>query len=287
MEDETVIDQNGRFTRDWLFDHWAKRGYAYEHRTKLLELMLKNRFDLVYRLKGDEYIAPQLLPKARPPLEWKQAENLRFRFQYPFKPHGLISRLIVRCHALIHNNTAWREGVLLQKQRAKALVEDRVTSGRGDRIIQIKVCGPSAARKDLLDEVRGEMRSLHHSFHDLVVNEEVPIPQNLDLAVPYDFLQQQRHKGTSHFPWPGIDEELSVTGMLEGLEEPYSEEDGMPLHFSGHGFHNHNLNQANPRIEVQANPNIQFNPTIQVTSETRSKGHGHQLLGLQLQHGDE
>ncbi|MDJ0836072.1 MAG: COR domain-containing protein [Acidobacteriota bacterium] len=219
LQAKEVLDNKGRFSKKWLFSLWEFQGYAYEHRGKLLELMLKNHFDLVYRLPNGQYIAPQLLPKVKPDLNWDNTDNLRFRFQYPFIPHGIISRLIVRCHALIHGETVWRQGVVLHKDGARALVEDTVSTGRGDKIIQINLIGPGHARKDLLDYIRGELRSIHSTFPGLEVNEEVPVPQKPDIAVPYNFLLELRYEGQTEFRWPGVSGPLSIETMLVGLEE--------------------------------------------------------------------
>ena len=98
------------------------------------------------------------------------------------------------------------------------------------------------------------MRSLHKTFPGLDVNEEVPIPQNPDLAVPYDFLLEQWHDGTAHLPWPGIKGRLSVAELLEGLEEPRTKEHSM-----------------GPNIDIKIDNRSQSNPVVQVTTAAESQ----------------
>ncbi len=93
--DKTVQQDQGRFTRNWAFDLWLKKGYAYDERAKLLNLMLSDNFEICYKLsetEGGLYLAPQLLPDIAPEVaaeeHWRDANLLRFRFQYPFMPEG-------------------------------------------------------------------------------------------------------------------------------------------------------------------------------------------------------
>jgi Leucine-rich repeat (LRR) protein len=220
LQSEQVAKANGCFSKGWLFELWEEKGYSVEQRYKLLELLLRDRFELVYPLQDDEFITPQLLPEVAPEFEWPGDEvRLRFRFQYPFKPHGIVARLIVRFHNWIHENKVWRRGVLFKKAEAIALVKDTESKTRGDKIIQIELKGPSAHCKDLLDDIRCELRSIHSNFKGLVVNEEDPVPQNPDIAVSYLHLLKQKHKGRTTIPFEGIDDDLVIDQLLEGLEE--------------------------------------------------------------------
>ncbi len=99
LSDKTLETQKGKFTRDWIFGLWETKGYTFEERNKFLQLMLKDNFELCYRIdnSSDEYIAPQLLPSIRPALTIPVGnKNLRFRILYPFMPEGILWRLIVR-----------------------------------------------------------------------------------------------------------------------------------------------------------------------------------------------
>jgi ElaB/YqjD/DUF883 family membrane-anchored ribosome-binding protein len=273
LQSEKVEKDNGEFSKDWLFELWQRKGYPLEIRGKLLELLLRRRFELVYQLPTGNYVAPQLLttnkPRDLPQLEVK----LRFRFQYPFKPHGILSCLIVRFHDLIHDNKVWRRGVLLASNGTMALVEDTRTKDRGDQIIAIQVAGTGNASKELLDEIRYQLRSIHKSFPGLKVNEEVPVPQNPDVAIPYRFLHERRHAGDRHVTYPGVTGKLHIDTLLEGLEERHYEENGMPKSLEI------NVNQivrdvGNPtntiraRVSSQANANseLHFNFQMEISA---------------------
>src|SRR4029077_2328576 len=101
LSNRALEASEGRFTKNWLFKAWEEKGFTYQERNQLLNLMKKNNFELCYQLSSSdetEYIAPQLLPTAKPSYDWDSRSNLQFRFQYRFMPKGIIARLIVRLH---------------------------------------------------------------------------------------------------------------------------------------------------------------------------------------------
>jgi hypothetical protein len=58
----------GFFEKDELFKKWQKKGYKLEERNLLLNLMLKDKFDICYNLNNSEtYLVPILLSDSKQP----------------------------------------------------------------------------------------------------------------------------------------------------------------------------------------------------------------------------
>ncbi|MBD3218358.1 MAG: hypothetical protein GF310_08780, partial [candidate division Zixibacteria bacterium] len=156
---------------------WDEKGLDYEEKPKLLQLMLKDNFELCYKLSGtvDQYIVPLLLSSERPKYDWDNTNNLQFRFQYPFMPKGIVSRLIVRMHEYIDNNIVWKEGVVFNKDGARAQVIEQETTREGLKIIEIRLNGTPNSRKELLTLIREEIKKIQKSsFPNLPYSEMVP-----------------------------------------------------------------------------------------------------------------
>ena len=183
LSDTTVERNGGRFSRAWLDEHWATQGYDFEERGKLLALMLKDNFELCYTLadaRGEAYLAPQLLPAIQPPFAWDERDNLRFRFQYPFLPTGILSRLIVRLSDFIYNDgqreLIWKQGAVFSRDGARARVIEDVTRREGLKVIDMAVSGGAARqRKEFLTQIRGELGIIHQrSFASMICDEMIP-----------------------------------------------------------------------------------------------------------------
>ena len=183
LSDTTVERNGGRFSRAWLDEHWAAQGYDFEERGKLLALMLKDNFELCYKLAdahGEAYLAPQLLPAIQPPFAWDERDNLRFRFQYPFLPHGLLSRLIVRLSDFIYREDGrdliWKKGAVFSRDGARARVIEDVTRREGLKVIDMAVSGGTARqRKEFLTWLCGQLDIIHkRSFASMICDEMIP-----------------------------------------------------------------------------------------------------------------
>ena len=141
LDDETVKAQLGRFNSADCKRVWRDSVYADMH-PELLALM--QRFELCYLLadsKPQTWLAPQLLPPAKPGklTNWGKPEDLVLRYRYDFMPKGVISRLTVRLHRFVRNpEMAWITGVLFERDSTMVLVEV-LASGR-----EIELRGPWA-----------------------------------------------------------------------------------------------------------------------------------------------
>ena len=173
------LENNGKFTKNWLFNVWKDKNYTYEERNKLLSLMLKNNFELCYDINDNEYIAPILLTKIRPKFNWDETDNLQFRFKYPFMPKGIISRLIVRLNEYIikenDNFLVWESGAVLQKGNVKALVYHELTRDEGVNVIIIKLFGEIYLKTEFLTIICENIEQIHKkSFKELYYEKLFP-----------------------------------------------------------------------------------------------------------------
>ncbi|NOU20112.1 MAG: hypothetical protein HOO91_21355 [Bacteroidales bacterium] len=186
LSDSIIIDGNGQFHKDHLYDHWQKKVCDKKHklaytRTEcnyLLNLMLKNRFEVCYPLesKPGYYIVPLKLPDRRPDYDFETSNSLRFRYQYPFMPEGLLSRLIVRMHEYIEEGKVWLTGALFREAGCIAEVLQHETTQEGIKYIGIRINGTELhKRQRFLRDIRREVEHIHRStfpyikFSEMVV----------------------------------------------------------------------------------------------------------------------
>ncbi|MEK7729453.1 MAG: COR domain-containing protein, partial [candidate division KSB1 bacterium] len=289
LDSDHAKKNKGRCTKGWMFEQWRSRGHDFSECNKLLSLMLKNNFELCYGLEGgseEEYIAPQLLPSTRPPYEWNSAGNLHFRLQYPFMPKGIITRMIVRLHEWIEREAdeglVWERGVVLRKHGVRAQVTEEITKQEGLKVINIVLDGPPSAQKDLLADLRAELRAIHDkSFRGINVKEMVPIPEQPEIAVPYEHLLVLESKGIEKFIPQGLSEEVSVQRLLNGIEprqkrrreyERYEEDRPVSVHIDFKPemkqYVNQNVQQTNTST---FNFDLHFNSLQSSLNELREK----------------
>ncbi|MBK8805843.1 MAG: hypothetical protein IPO21_03975 [Bacteroidales bacterium] len=167
---DAVVDKQGRFGKDKLYAHWSnkvckdshKQTYSRTECNYLLNLMQKNQFEICYPVDKNKecFVVPIKLPDSRPEYEFDQQNNLRFRYQFPFMPEGLISRLIVRLNTYIFEETVWLSGVVLKKGNCMAEITQHETSQEGLKYIGIRVSGPDREKRNFLREIRNEMEQI-------------------------------------------------------------------------------------------------------------------------------
>jgi len=175
LSNNTVKNNKGCFNRNFVFDLWEQKGYNYIERGHLLNLMSKDNFEICYRTSdknNGEYIAPQLLENVKPEYEWDNSGGLKFRYQYPFMPPGILTRLIVRLSEYIldenGNSIVWEKGVVISKDDCKAQIIEDETIDEGLKVIDIEVIGHIAEKKYVLRLIREEVEAIHKkSFTNL------------------------------------------------------------------------------------------------------------------------
>lgn len=161
IDDETVSNQKGRFSLHDIEAMYRTTDYAGQE-AEFITLMKK--FKICYEVKDNEYICPQRLPIDEPPLlnwgEWQSVKNLHYALEYPFMPRGILSTFIVNIHPYIIGES-WRHGVVLQHNKAQALVYEDLQA----KYIHIYIKGED--KRDFLAIIVNTLQNIHKELNDL------------------------------------------------------------------------------------------------------------------------
>jgi len=179
----------------------------------VVEMMEK--FELCFQREGrEEWLIPELLAPDEPEDTGDFTDALRFEYHYDFLPASVLPRFIVRTHTL-RQTYYWRDGVVIESGSNQA----RVRADIDDKKIKIEVSGNPNTRRDLLAQVRGQFAHIHYTLQGMVAKEMIPVPSHPEVdPVPYTFLLQLEQKRTESFRWIGVDDELKVADLLNGVE---------------------------------------------------------------------
>ncbi|MBX2928067.1 MAG: TIR domain-containing protein [Saprospiraceae bacterium] len=246
MRHKEVLDNAGRFQRSLLRKVWSDSGYSDAEQGKLLNLMLKDNFEVCFQTfeHGREiYIAPQLLPDNRPEAyQWLQEKTtLRYTYQYPFMPIGIIGRLIVRLHDDIEElqgrKMIWVKGAILAKDGCRAQISETDDPQDGRKLIRIEVQGDGVEeRKNTLRDIRQELDRIHsRSFPTLKVFQKIPCicSQCSAAAIPREFdVADLRNRSKSTIECPKSSVDIKVRQLLEGF---FPEEGRLAIEKKGGG----------------------------------------------------
>lgn len=233
MRHQSVLTNHGRFDKKMLREVWTTCSFTDAEQGKLLSLMLKDNFEVCFKAteQGREiYIAPQLLSEKRPDeYAWtSDPKALRYTYQYPFMPNGIIGRLIVRLHEDIETRNGrkmvWEKGALLTKDGCKAQIIESTDPADGRKLIKIEVQGDQLEdSKNVLRYIRQELDNIHaRSFPTLKVFHKIPCncAKCAEETAPYeyDFSDlKNRKKPTIECPKSTLD--IPVRQLLEGVFE--------------------------------------------------------------------
>ena len=162
LEDRVTVDSGGVLDHGRLRVIWRDRkdGYPAQYHPYFLRLMEK--FDISYRLDGDEThsLVPQLVPHQRPALPWQWGSapqagirSLALTCRLSESAPGLIPWLTVRHHRASTGNH-WRRGVFLRHPidayRSEALLELR----RNDELaLEVRAPSPDLYFNVLRDSI--------------------------------------------------------------------------------------------------------------------------------------
>ncbi|WP_020570498.1 COR domain-containing protein [Neolewinella persica] len=163
-----ILARNGRFTGADLIRFWS--GYNQSERNLFVDFMLScwmcfeqqsvAESEKPYRHRSFEervFIAPQLLPKEKPPAVHNITELLgsqenwwHVRYQHRWLHGHLMNRFIIETHQLAENDWMWESGILLKddkgafalidSDRAQGSISVRVTKNKG-KVLLDKVLG--------------------------------------------------------------------------------------------------------------------------------------------------
>ncbi len=180
----------------------------------IIDMMKK--FELCFELDSDKkYLIPELLPKETP--EFKEdykLNSLAFQYHYDFLPSSVISRFIVRMNLFIFENVYWRSGVILADEKNKALVRSDTADGK----IFINIIGEKDTRRDFLAKIRSNFEHIHKTISEIKPKEIIPLPDNPQVTIPYEYLLKLEKKGIMKYYYPPIDSEIDIKGLLDGVE---------------------------------------------------------------------
>lgn len=215
IDTKEVIKHYGRFHLTQLKSIWSD--YPEEKHIHLVELMKK--FELCFQIPNtEEYIIPELLQPSSPDFRWDYENNLRFEYHYDFMPSGIITRFIVLLHNLIHDNVFWKNGLIIKRENAKALL----VSDRFKRRISIWING--LEKKDLLSIIRERIDYIHKTLNSPPVKQMIKCickdcmnnrePSFYDYATIKNFY----FKGKKEIPCPHSTEDVSIELLLGGIE---------------------------------------------------------------------
>jgi internalin A len=216
LNSHALFQNGGVLTWDLLTQILDSPDYPRDKHIFIVDMMRK--FELCYPFPGQvhTYLVPDLLPKEeRYTGEWDGA--LAFEVQYNVLPGSVISRFIVRMHRTIHQNTAWRTGVLLASDDNYALAKADYAANR----IYISVRGPAYGRRELLTRIREQLDAIHHTIQGLQTAEKIPLPGHPELPpVDYRHLRNLERAGIDTWIPEGLIEPFSVRQLLDGVEPP-------------------------------------------------------------------
>lgn len=126
----SIITTKQNFVRDGMLKHsdlpFIWRFDAALH-AKLLRLL--ERFEVSFQMpEEDRTLIPCLLPDARPEFDtlWSSGvctQQFHREYELSFLPKGLFSRLIVRLLHFSRGVVMWQNGIVLQDETSKALIE--------------------------------------------------------------------------------------------------------------------------------------------------------------------
>lgn len=183
LEDRLTREAGGTLDHRRLREIWQDReeGPAYPARYHPYFLRLMEKFDISYRLEGDEYrsLVAQLVPYKRPLLPWQLTESsarnrklaLVCRISEPAP--GLIPWLTVRHHRASTGHY-WRRGVLL-RHPISAYASEALLELRNDTELYVEVRAPSP---DLY------FNSLRDSIEDLIITRWPGLTHKLFIPCP-------------------------------------------------------------------------------------------------------
>lgn len=217
LDSEIVRNNNGVLSHHELNRIWLSNIYPISLYPRLLELM--EVFDLAIPLPdGQSHLIPEQLPSMEPDYAWEIHNNLRFFLEYSFIPPSLMSRFIVRILRELElqkhgNHLYWRDGAILRREGARALVKIKHL----ERTVEICIVGRNKRR--LLTIIRREFEYINESIQKAHVKEEVPCDclENCKYKFDYSTLIQAELQETRIQCQESL-KLLSPTELLNGYE---------------------------------------------------------------------
>jgi internalin A len=211
---ELTIQHRGILEREMLNRILDSKKYPRNKHLFIMDMMRK--FELCFDLEGftdQKFLIPDLLTKEEPYTgDWHEA--LAFQYHYNILPSSIISRFIVRMNDKIHQQTYWRNGVVLADKRNKALVK----ADREDKKIFIGVAGSQSTCRNFLSSIRCQFDYIHKTIAGIEALEKVPLPEYPEIVVDYEHLLNLEELNETSFIPPGLKTRVDVKQLLDGIE---------------------------------------------------------------------
>lgn len=200
-------------------------GFVYPVSKHGFIVKLMKKFELCYAVDENTVLIPDLLEVPEPDFEFNVEEVLRFRLQYDFLPSSIMPRFIVRRHQDIKDELRWRTGVVLKAVGFQSTAV--VRSDAAEKRITIEISGDD--RRDYLAVIRSTLHDINGSFERLGVVETVPLPDNLDIVVPFEHLRMLQSEEVDDFFPQGVDKKYRVADLLGAVhgEQKWNEQELM------------------------------------------------------------
>lgn len=220
-----LIEQNKGLLEIGQLDHILD-GERYPKEKHLFIIDLMRKFELCFDLEGhtDEaflipdlfearVLIPDVLPKEESKGDWP-VDSLTFEYHYDFLPRSVISRLMVRLHRFIFQESYWLNGMLLVYNQNKALVK---ALPKEKKIVVSIIGGSTQDKPTFWAIVRDQLQDIHLSIQGL--NAQVKIRHEGEL-IDYTFLRNLQQQGISetHIPVGGKIVKVNVRQLLEGVD---------------------------------------------------------------------
>jgi small GTP-binding protein len=247
-----------------------------ENRDRQFILEMMQKFELCFPIEMNSrqpsYLIPELLDEEEPDTgTWE--DTLKFEYHYKVLFSGIISRFIVKMKHLISRRTYWRTGVILiSKEYNRAYIKADLS----DTKIFIRIGGNPTTRRAFLTAIRNTFDAIHHTISALEVTEEVPLPDNPTITVPYDYLCDLEREGILEFIPYGTRQLYEVRLLLDGIEDrrsrnERSENRGDTYHFYAETGQviTGNVKPAGNNIGTQNN-NLSQNPAPEVSQPNKT-----------------
>jgi internalin A len=190
--------------------------YPFHKHHILLDMMVKFELCPKETLPDGRHLIPTLLHPDRPLFDWPTNDPPRFQLRYKVLPPSVLARLMVRLHRHLWQEARWRDGFVLARNGARAMVR----ALREQNQIHIWLDGDADARRTLLTLIRTQLEEIHASFARLEVEEWVPLPNYAGQAIKYDALLRMVERSIPRYWDANTDVEFEVLPLLDSLETP-------------------------------------------------------------------
>jgi internalin A len=185
----------------------------------IIELMMK--FELCYKVSGNEILVPDLLEVQEPSFNNDDKSPLKVIISYAFLPKSVMPRLIVNLHNDIYNQLRWRTGLIVHDQGLNAFA--KIAVDYESKSINIEVYGDK--KRDYLSIVLFIVRRINASFKGLESKINIPVKGAPNVMVSHAHLLTLESKGIMKYIPEGLDYEISVKEMLGSIQPEKSFEE--------------------------------------------------------------